>query len=314
MDPDTEIIFDFPQILRQYKSGRVVRLTLTETIPPSTDQQTNVTSKDVIVDPDTNLVVRLYLPNLSSNQKLPIYVYYHGGGFMAGSAFHPADHKYLNQLVSEAKIMAVSVNYCLAPEHLLPIAHEDSWIALKWVLSHSNGGSEPWLTNHGDFGRIFIAGCSAGGNIAHNMAIRAGNEDLEPGVTIQGLVLIHPFFAGTEAFKTERMSEDFKALLENSWRFMKPDTIGLDDPLANPFVEEAPDIKSLGCKRVIVCVSDEDWLGFWYYLKLKESGWEGEVELHESKGEGHGFHLVKPDCEKATDLKKHTIFFLNKII
>ncbi|KAJ3695870.1 hypothetical protein LUZ60_001247 [Juncus effusus] len=314
MDPDTEITFEFPSHLLLYKSGRVVRLSHSDTVPASTDPETDVTSKDVIINPGTNLAVRLYLPNLSSNQKLPVYVYYHGGGFMIGSAFESADHKYLNRLVSEANVIAVSVDYRLAPENLLPVPYEDSWIALKWVLSHSNGGSEPWLTNHADFGRIFIAGCSSGGNIAHNMAIRAGNEDLEPGVTIEGLVLIHPFFMGTEAFKSERISEEFKNLLEKSWKVMKPDTVGLDDPLANPFVEEAPEITSLRCKRVLVCVSDDDWLSFWYYLKLKESGWKGELELHESKGESHAFHLWKPGCEKAIDLEKNTTAFLNKII
>lgn len=42
-------------------------------------------------------------------------------------------------LVAEANVIAISVDYRLAPEYPIPIAYEDSWAALKWVASHCNG-------------------------------------------------------------------------------------------------------------------------------------------------------------------------------
>ncbi|TXG64353.1 hypothetical protein EZV62_011347 [Acer yangbiense] len=78
----------------------------------------------------------------------------------------------------EAKIIAVSVDYRLAPENPVPAAYEDSWTTLKWVASHFNGkGSEDWLNRHADFQRVFLSGDSAGANIANRMAIKHGHEE-----------------------------------------------------------------------------------------------------------------------------------------
>jgi hypothetical protein len=36
-----------------------------------------------------------------------------------------------------------------------------------------------------------------------------------------------------------------------------------------------------------------------YAEGIKKCGWDGEVELHETDGEGHVFFLPKPDCDNA---------------
>jgi hypothetical protein len=62
-----------------------------------------------------------------------VLLYFHGGAFVVESAFGPAYHHYVNALASRAGVLAVSVNYRLAPEHPLPAAYDDSWGALQWV-------------------------------------------------------------------------------------------------------------------------------------------------------------------------------------
>ncbi|KAK8607175.1 hypothetical protein V6N13_052919 [Hibiscus sabdariffa] len=65
---------------------------------------------------------------------------------------------------------------------------------------------------------------------------------------------------------------------------------------SNPI--DDPSFGSLGCSRVHVCVAENDILkqrGLYYCKKLKQSGWGGEVELMESPGEEHVFHLHKPN-------------------
>ncbi|CAN0841256.1 Probable carboxylesterase 12 [Linum grandiflorum] len=107
---ETEI--DLP-LVRVYKNGTVERFKGTQTVPPSlSDSKTTVQSKDVLYYLDQNLQARLYLPKETKpDQKLPLLVYCHGGGFVLETAFSPTYHNYLNILVSEANVVAVSVDY-----------------------------------------------------------------------------------------------------------------------------------------------------------------------------------------------------------
>ncbi|CAN6178799.1 unnamed protein product [Urochloa humidicola] len=312
MDLDNEVEHDFFPFIRQYKSGRVVRFGAADTVPAGTDAAgIGVSSKDVVIDPISGLWARLYLP-AGRQGKLPVVVYYHGGAFVIGSTAHRPTHEYLNSLAADAGALVVSPEYRLAPEHPLPAAHDDSWQSLTWVASHATPtcvGAEPWIAEHGDMSRVFLAGVSAGGNIAHHMAVRAGGG---LGIRVRGLLVIHAYFNAeqTESSPAGVMREKAEAL----WRFVCPGTTGLDDPLCNPFSEAAGGSAArVAAERVLVCVAEEDLLrdrGVWYYENLKGSGYRGEVELHESIGEGHVFHYSKPGCEQAKALQARVLSFL----
>uniref|UniRef100_A0A5B7AVM0 Putative 2-hydroxyisoflavanone dehydratase-like n=1 Tax=Davidia involucrata TaxID=16924 RepID=A0A5B7AVM0_DAVIN len=263
-----EVITDLSPVLRVYNDGTVERIFGSPYVPPSPtpDPTTGVSSKDITISPDVS--ARLYLPKLTTtttDQKLPILVYFHGGGFCVESAFSFLDHRYITAIVAESKALAVSVEYRLAPEHPLPAAYEDCWAALQWVASHS--ADEPWLINHGDFGKVFIGGDSAGGNIVHNIAMRAGVESLPADLKIHGAFLSHPYDKG---------------LPYRIWVFVYPSAPGgIDNPMINPVGNGALSLSVLGCSRLLVCVAEKDKLrekGVCYYAAVKESGWRGEVE------------------------------------
>ncbi|KAJ4845397.1 hypothetical protein Tsubulata_010580 [Turnera subulata] len=170
MDSNTKpnLTFEIPGVIQVYKDGRVERLIGGDFVPPSTDPSTGVTSKDVTIFPESNISARFYLPKLTHpNQKSPLLVYFHDSGFCVLSPFtHATFNNYLNKLVAEANVVAVSVDYRKAPEHPIPAAYKDSWAALQWVVAHSAGdGPEQWLNEHADFGRVFSAGESAGGTL-----------------------------------------------------------------------------------------------------------------------------------------------------
>jgi acetyl esterase/lipase len=65
-----------------------------------------------------------------------------------------------------ANAIVVSVDYRHAPEHKFPAAHQDAWAAYAWIVEniHRMGG---------DAKRIAVAGESAGGNLAANVAVMA---------------------------------------------------------------------------------------------------------------------------------------------
>ncbi|GLU04289.1 hypothetical protein SLE2022_214480 [Rubroshorea leprosula] len=314
---EEEIATEIPGVIRVYKDGSVQRLIETDFVPPTTDPKTGVSSKDVTVIPEFNVSARLFLPKLANpTQKLPLLVYFHGGGFCVSSPFTRKYNSYLTALVAEANVIAVAVNYRNAPEHPIPTAYEDSRDALQWVVSHRKGdGPEPWLNHHANFERMFLGGESAGANIAHNLAIVAGSPDFGLNLELLGVALVHPYFWGSSPMGSETSNPSRKAFVDSLWPFLCPSNPDNDDPRVNPLAEDGPGLVGLGCRRVLVCVAEKDILkdrGWAYYESLGRSGWMGVVEIMETEGEDHGFHLYDLESEKAQDLIRRLSAFYNR--
>ncbi len=82
-----------------------------------------------------------------------VLLHFHGGGWVLGSAY---SHRPFTVTLGKAtKMRVLSVNYRLAPEHPHPADLQDCTNAYKWLLHQ---GFKP--------SNIFIAGDSAGGNLA----------------------------------------------------------------------------------------------------------------------------------------------------
>ncbi|KAK9988329.1 hypothetical protein SO802_028568 [Lithocarpus litseifolius] len=184
---NNETTHEFPPYFKVYKDGRIERYPdrfgnggQDLVVPTGLDSKTGVQIKDVVVSPESSVSARLFIPKINGpDQKFPLVVHYHGGGFCTGSPFMKIFHNFLVSLASEANVFVISVDYRQAPDHALPVAHEDSWAAMQWISAHSNGqGPEPWLNQYADFGRVFLAGESAGANIAHYVAVQAGATGL----------------------------------------------------------------------------------------------------------------------------------------
>uniref|UniRef100_A0A0E0M200 Alpha/beta hydrolase fold-3 domain-containing protein n=1 Tax=Oryza punctata TaxID=4537 RepID=A0A0E0M200_ORYPU len=312
-----EILIDLGGF-RLYKDGHADRSVNIESVPAGFDDETGVTSKDVVIDAVTGVSARLYLPPIEAatdddgKKKLPILVFFHGGYFVAGSASYPPLHRYTNYVVASACVVAVSVNYRLAPEHLLPAAYEDSWLAISWAVS---GTADPWLSEHGDTGRVFLTGASAGGNIAHNMTIAVGVRGLDavvPAPRIEGTILLHPSFCGQTRMEGE--PAEFRDGVKKRWAVIFPDAKdGLDDPRMNPMAAGAPSLTKLACERMLVCAAALDprrTRERAYYDAVKASGWEREVEWFESEGEGHHFFVDKHGSHEAIKLMERLAAFI----
>ncbi|CAA3019846.1 2-hydroxyisoflavanone dehydratase-like [Olea europaea subsp. europaea] len=315
-----EVLFDLSPVLIVYTDGTVERLMGTPNVPPSPeDSTTGVASKDIIVlSPEVK--ARLFLPKLvDPTQKLPVLVYYHGGGFIVDSPYCLNFHRYMNILAAEAKALIISVEYRLAPEHLLPIAYEDSWTAIQWVASHAianaNIEKDPWVTKHGDFGKLYIGGDSAGANIAHNIVLRTGVEPLPGDVKILGLFLSCPYFWGSKPVGSQSKN-DLKGFAYKVWMCVYPSAAGgIDNPMINPFAEDAPCLSGLACSRLLVCLAVKDAFtprGILYVETMKKSGWNGEMQLAVVDGEDHEFHVNDPYSEKAKDLIQNMASFISK--
>ncbi|RLN34572.1 tuliposide A-converting enzyme b1, amyloplastic-like [Panicum miliaceum] len=304
-----------------HSDGRVERTGGVDTVPAGFDADTGVTSKDVVVDAATGLAARLYLPAIptaaplasepgggGAATKLPVLVIFHGGYFVVGSPGCPDFHGYVNSLVAAARVVAVSVDYRLAPEHPLPAGYDDSWAALTWAAS----GADPCLSDHGDLGRVFVAGASAGANIAHNMAIAAGTSATPALARIEGVILLHPSFRGER--KLEDEAEEFWRPNKKRWAVIFPGARdGSDDPRINPMTAGAPGLAKLAGKRLFVSTASEDPRaprGRAYCEAVRTSGWPGEVEWFESKGEGHAFFVFDHGSHEAVALMDRVVAFV----
>lgn len=113
-----------------------------------------VQARDVAIS--ASLGARLYTPP-GATKPLPVLVYLHGGGWVAGSV---ATHDPFCSLLSKAAgIIVLAVEYRLAPEHPFPAAIEDTLAAFRWAAQQAPGFG-------GDPRRLLLGGDSAGGNLA----------------------------------------------------------------------------------------------------------------------------------------------------
>lgn len=110
--------------------------------------------------------LRLYAP---SAEKLPVLLFFHGGGFVIGSLeTHDILCRELSRLSGAA---VISVDYRLAPEHPFPTAQNDTWDALQWLHAHAQALGL-------DRTRIAVGGDSAGGTLAAVCALMARDAGL----------------------------------------------------------------------------------------------------------------------------------------
>ena len=205
------------------------------------------------------LPVRLYAP---SGERLPVLVYFHGGGFTIGSI---ATHDVLCRTLSHlAHCAVVSVNYRLAPAHKFPVAHDDAWDSVQWLARQ---GGDLGL----DVSRMAVGGDSAGGTLAAACALHARDSGLPlalqlliyPGCAAHADTPSHKTFARGFLLEDTHISYFFDHYLRTEadredWRFAPlnaPDVDGVApawfglaecDPLVDEGVLYADKLRAAG--------------------------------------------------------------------
>eukprot|EP01018_Ginkgo_biloba_P013449 Gb_10789 [translate_table: standard] len=252
-----------------------------------------VYTKDIIINTETGVWVRLFIPTNMAEQ-LPIVFYFHGGGFAVLSAASIAYDAFCRTLARSCRVIVISVDYRRAPEYKCPIAYEDSFGALAWLRSDGH----THLPQNTDISCCFLMGDSAGGNIVHHVGCRAvgGDAELIRPVRIVGLVLIQPYFGGERRTVSElKLVNAPLVSMENSdwyWRAFLPEGANKDYGAANVFGPNGADISGLPLPPALVVVGGHDPLQDWqigYVENLKKLKKDVQMLFYE---EGiHAFHL-----------------------
>lgn len=203
--------------------------------------------------------VRLYAP---THDRLPVLVYFHGGGFTVGSIdTHDALCRHLSHL---ADCAVLSVDYRLAPEYRFPTAVHDAWDVVRWLADHGKALGV-------DSERMAVGGDSAGGTLAAVCAIEARDAGLPlalqllfyPGCTAHQDTASHQTFARGFVLEEAHISYFFSQYVSDraqreDWRFaplhapdvdaVAPAWIGLAecDPLVDEGVLYADKLRAAG--------------------------------------------------------------------
>jgi len=138
------------------------------------------------------ITVRLYSPTGTGPR--PALVFYHGGGWVIGDLY--THDGICRSLANAAGCIVASVDYRLAPEFKYPVASEDSYAALRWVVDNAARlGIDPR--------RVAVGGDSAGGHLAAVVALMARERG---GPALVQQVLIYP--VTNNAFDTASYGEN----------------------------------------------------------------------------------------------------------
>jgi acetyl esterase len=151
--------------------------------PVSQPEPPKIASVEALTIPGSvgDIPARVYKPlTLRQSDGLsPCLVFFHGGGWVIGNL--DSHDVVCRTLADEGRLIVISVDYRLAPEHKFPAAVEDAIAATEWI---SRNAQELGI----DASRLMVGGDSAGGNLAAVVAVNARDA----GPKLAGQVLIYP--------------------------------------------------------------------------------------------------------------------------
>lgn len=128
------------------------------TLPPA-----DVSRKTVQAD-GQSIDLTIVRPTGTSDRILPVFMFFHGGGWILGD--FPTHERLIRDLVNASGAAAVYVQYTPSPEAQYPVAIDQAYAATRWVAEH---GAEIGV----DGSRLAVAGNSVGGNMAASVALQA---------------------------------------------------------------------------------------------------------------------------------------------
>jgi acetyl esterase len=180
---------------------------------------------------------RFHVPlGLRASKRIPIAIYYHGGGWVWGDVDSSASAA--TKLAVESGMIVLNVGYRKAPEYQFPVAVQDAQSALRFARKH---GSQYGA----DTNKIALVGDSAGGNLAFAVALA---QPLLSGLLqppLCALVGVSPVFSYAHWEKAEGSYEQYYTgyllthkLMGMFWHLYCKDIEGCSKWLASPL--EAP--------------------------------------------------------------------------
>lgn len=219
--------------------------------------------------------VRIHRPTEHPHSVL---VYLHGGGWVLSDV--DEFDTVARMLAEQSGATVVMANYRKAPENPFPTAVEDSWTTVQWVADNLDELAVQDAA-------LYVAGDSAGGNLAAVMALRSMELG---GPQIARQILIYPV-CDADFERPSYSAEENQTLLPTPfmqwfWDHYVPNVDDRKNPEAAPL--HAEDLSGVAPALIITAAHDvlRDE-GKAYSERLQEAG--VDVEYHDWPGQMHGF-------------------------
>ena len=257
--------------------------------PTPNRRSLNWSSRLSIPAPHGSIPARIYTPKnpRKTGGLAPVLVFFHGGGWVIGDL--DSHDVVCRKLADEGRLIVISVDYRLAPEHKFPAAVDDAIAATKWIADNAKQLGI-------DASRLSVGGDSAGGNLAAVVAIAARDGN---GPAIAGQVLIYPAtdFAMTHPSHSE--PETSILLTHSVIKWFKDHYLGdadINDWRASP--ARATTLQGLPPAYVLTAGADplRDE-GDEYAERLKQAG--VAVTYRHFPGQFHGFFTMGKLLQQA---------------
>ncbi|OUY06386.1 alpha/beta hydrolase [Acinetobacter populi] len=236
------------------------------------------------------LRARRYHPK--PGKKLPLIIFYHGGGFIVGDL--NTHDEACRLLAKAANVQVLSIDYPLAPEHSPEYIVGCCVEALEWTYQHYKQ-----LDIAGK--KIAVAGDSAGGNLSAVVCQKTKNTIYTPSAQL----LIYPAVDFKSRYASYYKFREGLILNDNdidsvTELYVIQQNVALDDPLVSPLYG---DLNKVAPAYIVTAgydlLHDE---GEIYAQKLKQAGIA--IKYQEAQDMTHGFINFTPIHKAA---KQHWI-------
>ncbi|WP_240410482.1 alpha/beta hydrolase [Hymenobacter oligotrophus] len=142
----------------------------------------------------------VYAPRRKAGASYPVVVFIHGGNWNSG---RKEIYRFVGRRLAKQGVVAVVINYRLAPQVQVPAMANDCARAVRWTKEHIGEFG-------GDPGRIYLMGHSAGGGLA---ALLATNDALFaqlglPQNPVRGVILNDPAGLNMYAYLQKKQYPD----------------------------------------------------------------------------------------------------------
>lgn len=164
------------------------------------DSKVQMQDHIVVARDGATLEARTYRPaGVPISQRLPVYIYLHGGGFLFGTL--SSEDTACSSIVAtraenDTPVVVFNVNYRHTPEYRYPTAWNDVEDAFVWVHEH--------ISDIGGIGdQVVVGGISAGARMTASLTLaqmRGEDKRLAACPKIAGQVLMIPWLVAPEYY------------------------------------------------------------------------------------------------------------------